>query len=358
VANLDSNDVSIRLNACDPNLAPTVAAPASQTVPGTGTLTFSSANGNAVTIGDPDIGTYPAKVSLAVSHGTLTLASTSGLTFTTGAGTNAPSMTFTGTLTNVNTALNGLRYIPTPAYSGADQLSISVDDQGKSGVDGARTANGSVAITVPTGTTPPTATNDSYTAVGGVTLTVPAPGVLANDAAQGAAAITATQPAGPSHGSLTLNQNGGFTYTPDPGFAGTDSFTYRASNGTLSSNAATVTIAVAAAQLPGACTPSPRVQASPAGGKLQVHVTSTPLNTQQPNPISELRFGIFQNARVTLNGQPITNGQHVAIPANTTTADFTVERVTPGQPTTVPFAVVDGCGAGPTFVGGGAAAGF
>src|SRR4029450_4449713 len=52
---------------------------------------------------------------------------------------------------------------------------------------------------------------------------------------------------GPSHGSLTLNPNGSFTYTPTADFAGTDSFSYRASDGTLTSTPATVTISVTAA---------------------------------------------------------------------------------------------------------------
>ena len=38
---------------------------------------------------------------------------------------------------------------------------------------------------------------------------------------------------GPSHGTLTLNANGSFTYTPAANFNGSDSFTYRASDGTL-----------------------------------------------------------------------------------------------------------------------------
>jgi VCBS repeat-containing protein len=50
---------------------------------------------------------------------------------------------------------------------------------------------------------------------------------------------------GVSDGSLTLNPGGGFTYTPDNGFCGTDSFTYRANDGQASSNLATVSIQVA-----------------------------------------------------------------------------------------------------------------
>ena len=70
----------------------------------------------------------------------------------------------------------------------------------------------------------------------------------------------------------------------------------------------------------------------------------------------ELRFGTFQNAQVTLNGQAVSSGQTVTIPANTTSLVLTVTRVTAGQPTQVPFTVVDTCGEWPTFVGGGASA--
>jgi hypothetical protein len=94
------------------------------------------------------------------------------------------------------------------------------------------------------------------------------------------------------------------------------------------------------------------------GGKLQVHIEATQLNTGQNNRVSELRFGQLANARVTLNGQTVSDNQTVTLPANMFGADFTVERVTPGQATTVPFTVVDGCGEWKTFVGGGAGASF
>ncbi len=49
---------------------------------------------------------------------------------------------------------------------------------------------------------------------------------------------------GVSHGTLVLNPDGSFSYTPDPNFNGTDSFTYQAHDGTMLSNVATVTITV------------------------------------------------------------------------------------------------------------------
>src|SRR5262249_4375957 len=47
-----------------------------------------------------------------------------------------------------------------------------------------------------------------------------------------------------SHGTLTLNSNGSFSYTPDANYNGPDSFTYKASDGTLQSNVATVNLTV------------------------------------------------------------------------------------------------------------------
>jgi VCBS repeat-containing protein len=50
--------------------------------------------------------------------------------------------------------------------------------------------------------------------------------------------------ANPSHGTLTLNTNGSFTYTPATNYTGTDSFTYKANDGITDSSVATVTITV------------------------------------------------------------------------------------------------------------------
>ena len=54
----------------------------------------------------------------------------------------------------------------------------------------------------------------------------------------------------PSNGTLSLNTNGSFTYMPNNGFTGIDTFTYKASDGDLESNVATVTITVEAIAMP------------------------------------------------------------------------------------------------------------
>jgi hypothetical protein len=69
-------------------------------------------------------------------------------------------------------------------------------------------------------------------------------GVLANDSDEDGTALVATPVTGPANGTLTLNADGTFTYTPGVNFTGTDSFRYRVSDGALVSGVATVTIAV------------------------------------------------------------------------------------------------------------------
>ncbi len=90
----------------------------------------------------------------------------------------------------------------------------------------------------------PVAVNDSYSTAVNTALNQAAPGVLSNDSDPEGTALTARLVNGPSHGSLILNSNGSFVYTPFVNYIGSDSFTYQASDGATGSNIATVTIAV------------------------------------------------------------------------------------------------------------------
>ena len=92
----------------------------------------------------------------------------------------------------------------------------------------------------------PTAANDAFATAFNTALTITGPGVLANDTANGGGAMTAAMVAGPAHGTLALGADGGFIYTPTWPFVGADTFTYRAVNSSGVSNAATVTLSVAA----------------------------------------------------------------------------------------------------------------
>lgn len=93
--------------------------------------------------------------------------------------------------------------------------------------------------------TAPVAVANYYSVAEDTVLSVPtATGVLANDSDAEGDALTATVVTSPSSGTLALNSDGSFTYTPDSGFTGTDSFTYQATDGQASSNTATVAITV------------------------------------------------------------------------------------------------------------------
>jgi VCBS repeat-containing protein len=102
--------------------------------------------------------------------------------------------------------------------------------------------------------TAPVATNDSYSTTVDTALDVSAPGVLANDTDAETDPLTAAVVTGPTHGSVTLNANGSFHYSPNALFSGTDTFTYQANDGgaggTGLSNIATVTITVSVVNLP------------------------------------------------------------------------------------------------------------
>ena len=104
----------------------------------------------------------------------------------------------------------------------------------------------SVAISTVPVNRAPVANNDAYATNEDSALNVAAPGVLANDTDPEANPLTAQLVAGPTHGTVSLNANGSFTYTPGPDYNGPDSFTYQARDGTLTSNTATVSIAVTA----------------------------------------------------------------------------------------------------------------
>jgi hypothetical protein len=94
---------------------------------------------SGITVDDPDGDNLT--VTLGVSQGTLTLGTTSGLTFSAGDGTADSTMEFSGTIAALNTALASLVYRGSLNYYGGDTLKITVSD-------GSLSSNGSVVITV------------------------------------------------------------------------------------------------------------------------------------------------------------------------------------------------------------------
>jgi hypothetical protein len=109
------------------NDAPVNTVPVAQNVAEDDVLTFSAGNGNAVRVSDVDVteGTGILSVTVGVSNGTLTLSGVSGLTFSSGDGSADATMTFTGTATDINAALEGMTFHPVPDYNGPALLSLT-----------------------------------------------------------------------------------------------------------------------------------------------------------------------------------------------------------------------------------------
>ena len=89
-------------------------------------LVFSTLAGNAVSVDDIDSGTL--SVTLAATNGTLTLTQTTGLSFSTGDGTGDATMVFSGSLADINAALDGLSFAPTGGYLGPAGISVTASD--------------------------------------------------------------------------------------------------------------------------------------------------------------------------------------------------------------------------------------
>ena len=122
-------------------------------------------------------------------------------------------------------------YTPTANYNGADSFSYTVSD----GKGGSNTYT--VAITVnaaPVGANDTITTNEDTVKTG----TLPAATDADGDT------VTYVKATDPSHGALTVNANGTYTYTPVANYNGTDSFTYSVNDGKGGSNTYTVSITV------------------------------------------------------------------------------------------------------------------
>lgn len=140
----------------------------------------------------------------------------------------------------MDTTTGLLSWTPAHAQVGANAVTISVTDPT------GRAATQTWSVLVASVNSAPVAIADAYSTAAGSALNVAAPGVLANDQDAQGDVMAAQLASAPAHGVLTLAADGSFRFVPAAGYAGTDSFSYRASDGKLAGNLATVTINVVA----------------------------------------------------------------------------------------------------------------
>jgi VCBS repeat-containing protein len=250
---------------------------------------------------------------------------------------------------------------PTNFTAGSGPASVAVGDfngDGKPDLAVANVNDDNVSVLLNSTNQAPTAADDAYSTAEDTTLTVAAPGVLGNDSDPDGDTLSAVVGSGPSHGSLTLNPDGSFAYTPAVNFSGSDSFTYRASDGSLESSLATVTITVTAVN------DAPTVTVAAGGtcgtddrsgtinltvGDVESAATVLTLSAASSNPL------LVPNGNVVFAGSGATRTLTArAVAGRTGTATVTV-TVSDGQATgSVQVTVRVGSNGNDTLIGGAA----
>ena len=171
-------------------------------------------------MGDVDANGGQEQLTLQTNTGSLTLGSTTGLTFSAGTATSSSFIQVTGTLANLNAALTGLTFNPPASPTPSGSLQVTINDQGNTGLGGPKSANATVAISVNAAGNPPT-----IYVTGGTTtyteLTSPVvidSGILLVDSGTSTLTIaTVTLSGGLSEDVLGFTSNGGVTGTYSSG---------------------------------------------------------------------------------------------------------------------------------------------
>lgn len=154
------------------------------------------------------------------------------------------------------------------------------------------------------------AVDDSYTTDEDVVLDVPAPGVFDNDIAGTRTTLTVTVESAPSHGTLLLQSDGSFVYTPTVNYHGPDGFTYRVTNDVASSNVAVVTLTVQSVE----DTPYAYDVVTSTTSGFPLQITPYPLYAGDGDGdlLTVTGVGMPDNGTATTDGQIITYTSEVA----------------------------------------------
>jgi hypothetical protein len=205
-----------------------------------------------------------------------------------GDGTGAQPLSINaGTISTSNGPAHAFSLSHNYTAAGTYTVTVSVtDEEGNQGIDTLR-------VDIANVNHPPVANADAYVTADGTPLVVSAAdGLLANDTDPDGDALNAVLLSAPTHGRLTFDGDGSFTYVPDEGFVGTDTFDYRASDG-LANSSASVSLTVTPAAPGASLIPDP---CGDAGEAVLIHGTSGN-DSILVNPIGS--SGAYE---VTLNG--------------------------------------------------------
>ncbi|WP_408952121.1 DUF6923 family protein [Lysobacter sp. Hz 25] len=155
--------------------------------------------------------------------------------------------------------------------------------------------------TVVVSAAPIVATPDTATTPQNTPVVTP---VLLNDTLNGVpidpTQVAVTVPTPPANGTVTVNPDGTITYTPNPGFSGTDTYTYQVCETINPSNCATATVTVTVQ--PNQVTAEDDTASTPANTPVTIPILGNDSTTGSPlNPASITFPTLPANGTVTLN---------------------------------------------------------
>lgn len=180
------------------NDAPTVTVPA--TLPDVNEDIEASVPG--VSVADPDDNGQPLQVTVTADNGTLSVPTTPGVTVV---GDDTGNLVLTGSEADINAALAGLTYQGNPDFAGTDNISVTVNDQGNTGIGGAQSANDSVAINVVPVNDPPAVVSNELNYQNGETVVIGPGALTAVDPDHDPDELTYTIVNPTDHGQIFLN---------------------------------------------------------------------------------------------------------------------------------------------------------
>ncbi|PAX51206.1 beta strand repeat-containing protein, partial [Brunnivagina elsteri] len=108
-------------------------------------IVFSVTKNNAITISDVDAGTNKVEVNLTTTNAIFTIINNNSVEI---AGNQTANLKLTGTINNINTALNGLIFRPDANFNGDTKIQIITNDLGSTGTGSAQTDTDSISVRV------------------------------------------------------------------------------------------------------------------------------------------------------------------------------------------------------------------
>jgi gliding motility-associated-like protein len=229
-----TTSATMTVNIAPVNDAPAAAVPATIAV-----REQEPAALNGISFTDRDAGNSNVTATISVPEGTVAATSGAGVTVS----GNATALILTGAITDINAFItaNNLTYTSIARPAPSVTLSVHISDNGNTGAGGTLEDTEILTLQITSLNAAPTGTGDSRTTArdtpvdGAVTGTDP-----------DADALTYTKGTDPLHGTVIVNADGTYTYTPAAGYSGTDNFTVIISDGKGGSTTVTVNITVTA----------------------------------------------------------------------------------------------------------------